>query len=195
MSKTPLELVAMRAHHVVRPALGPVSQTFAESTEIRTYDRRTFRDRLPVWDEYIARSGRSIPSYHPAWLSVAEQGLGQRPYMVEAVQGGEVRGLLPLVFMKSLLFGRFLVSMPYLNYGGVTSDDEEMARLLIDRAIDLADQLDVRYLQLRSQQAIDHPRLTTKASIKVNVTRALPSTADALWSQLGTKVRNQVRQG
>src|SRR5262249_28023984 len=88
-----------------------------------------------------------------------------------------------------------LVSMPYLNYGGVTCEDEETARLLVDRAISLADQLDVRYLQLRSRQAIDHPRLTTKASIKVNVTRALPSTADALWSQLGTKVRNQVRKG
>jgi FemAB-related protein (PEP-CTERM system-associated) len=102
---------------------------------------------------------------------------------------------LPMVFMNSLVFGRFLVSMPYLNYGGVTSDDDQTARLLIDRAIELADQLDVRYLQLRSEQAVDHPRLTTKASVKVNVTRALPSTADALWSGLSTKVRNQVRKG
>jgi FemAB-related protein (PEP-CTERM system-associated) len=97
--------------------------------------------------------------------------------------------------MKSLIFGRFLVSMPYLNYGGVTGEDEDTARLLIDRAIELADRLDVRYLQLRSEQGIDHPRLATKPSIKVNVSLALPGTADALWSQLGSKVRNQVRKG
>jgi FemAB-related protein (PEP-CTERM system-associated) len=167
----------------------------AETTEIRTYDRRTLKGKLPAWAEYIAHSGRSIPSYHPGWLAVVEQGLGQTPYMLEAVRGCEIRGLLPLVFMKSLIFGRFLVSMPYLNYGGVTGEDEETAQLLIDRAIGLADQFDVRYLQLRSEQAIDHPRLTTKPSIKVNVLRALPSTADALWSQLGSKVRNQVRKG
>jgi FemAB-related protein (PEP-CTERM system-associated) len=172
-----------------------MSRLLYESTEIRTCDRRTIPARLPAWAEFIDRRGRSIPSYHPGWLTVAQKGLGQKPYMLEAVRGGEIRGLLPLVFLKSFVFGRFLVSMPYLNYGGVTSEDEPTARLLIDRAIDMADQLDARYLQLRSDHAIDHPRLTTKASIKVNVTRALPSTADALWSQLGTKVRNQVRKG
>ena len=172
-----------------------MSFSLTGSTEIRTYDRRGFKARLPVWADYVARSGRSILSYHPGWLAVVEQGLGQTPYMVEAVRGREVRGLLPLAFVKSLAFGRFLVSMPYLNYGGVTSDDEETAQLLIDRAIDLADRLDVGYLQLRSEQAIDHPRLTTNAGIKVNVTRGLPGSADALWRQLGTKVRNQVRKG
>ena len=44
--------------------------------------------------------------------------------MVEAVRGRGGPGLLPLTFVKSRLFGRFLVSMPYLNYGGVTSDDD-----------------------------------------------------------------------
>jgi FemAB-related protein (PEP-CTERM system-associated) len=187
--------VTMRPRNIMRPAGGPTSVSLAESTEIRTYDRRSFEARMPLWADFVARSGRSILSYHPGWLVVLEQGLGQTSYMVEAVRGREVRGLLPLAFLKSLVFGRFLVSMPYLNYGGVTSGDEETARLLIDRAIDMADRLDVRYLQLRSEQAIDHPRLTTKASIKVNVTRALPSHVDALWNQLGTKVRNQVRKG
>ena len=192
---SPAETIEMRAHDSERPSGGPLSPPPAESTTIRIHDSRTIPARFPAWGEYIACSGRSIPSYDPAWLAVMEQGLGQTPYMLEAMRGGEVRGLLPLVHLKSLLFGRFLVSMPYLNYGGVTSEDDPTARLLIDRAIDLADRLDVSYLQLRGGEAIDHPRMTTNASIKVNVTRPLPTTAEALWSQLGTKVRNQVRKG
>jgi FemAB-related protein (PEP-CTERM system-associated) len=195
MSLPPVDSIAMQARDTARPAGGPISRSLTESTVIRMYERGTFKARLPAWAEYIAHSGRSNLSYHPAWLAVVEKGLGQRPYMVEAVREREVRGLLPLVFMKSMVFGRFLVSMPYLNYGGVTSEDEPTARLLIDRAVDMAEQLDVRYLQLRSERAVDHPRLTTKPSIKVNVTRALPGTADALWSQLGFRVRNRVRTG
>ena len=85
--------------------------------------------------------------------------MAQVPYVLEVAEGDEVRGLLPLVFLKSPLFGRFLVGLPYLNYGGVISTDDETARLLIDRAVELAEQLDVRHLELRHEQPIDHPRL------------------------------------
>ena len=38
---------------------------------------------------------------------------------VEAVLGGQTFGFLPLACVRSLLFGRFLVSLPYLNTNGV----------------------------------------------------------------------------
>jgi len=74
-------------------------------------------------------------SYHPGWLTVLEHGLRHEPYVLEAVEGGELRGLLPLALVDSRLFGRFLVSLPYLNYGGIVSDCEESAGDLIDRAL------------------------------------------------------------
>jgi len=66
-------------------------------------------------------------SRHPAWMSVLHQGQQHVPYCLEAVQGGRTRGFLALSYVRSLLFGRFLVSLPYLNYGGIVADNDSVA--------------------------------------------------------------------
>ena len=37
---------------------------------------------------------------------------------------GEIKGILPLFLMRSMLFGKKLVSVPFAPYGGVCADDE-----------------------------------------------------------------------
>jgi FemAB-related protein (PEP-CTERM system-associated) len=118
-----------------------------------------------------------------------------QPYWIEAAEGDETRGLLPLAFVRSVLFGRYLVGLPYLNYGGVMADDDDIAVQMVDRAIELAEHLNVRHLELRHEQALDHPRLATRTGHKVNMRLPLPSTPDELWKQLKPSVRNQVRKG
>jgi hypothetical protein len=46
-----------------------------------------------------------------------------------------IRGVLPLVHMNSRIFGNFLVSMPFFNYGGACADTEEIRGLLIEEAV------------------------------------------------------------
>ena len=53
-------------------------------------------------------------------------------YALEAVEGERTCGFLPLAFVRSLLFGRFLVSLPYLNANGVMADDAATRDRLID---------------------------------------------------------------
>jgi FemAB-related protein (PEP-CTERM system-associated) len=149
---------------------------------------------LPRLEAYLERRGRAALSLHPAWCSVLRYGLKHRPYCLEAVEQGRTRGFLALAYVRSLLFGRFLVSMPYLNYGGVIADDDAVAIRLIDRAVELADQLNVRYLQLRHEAAIHHQFLRDKTTAKVNMRLALPDSADELWKVIPSKVRNQVRK-
>jgi FemAB-related protein (PEP-CTERM system-associated) len=134
-------------------------------------------------------------SRDPAWLTVCARGLGHVPYLLEAADASGVRGILPLAYVKGLLFGRFLVSLPYLNYGGVLTDDPATATLLIDRAVALADELSVRFLELRHTTPVPHPKLTERAGAKVHMRRALPETPDDLWKSLKDKVRNLVRKG
>jgi len=162
---------------------------------IRVHDPESYRERLPAWEAFMAEQGRTRLSLHPRWLSILERGLGHRPHVIEAVEGEMVRGLLPLVLVQSALFGRFLVGLPYLNYGGVVASDPETARLLIDRALELAERFKVRHLELRHEEPVDHPRMETASGMKLHMRRALPKTADALWAELGPKVRNQVRKG
>ncbi len=133
-------------------------------------------------------------SRHPGWLLALQQGLSHIPYCLEARQNETTRGLLPLAYVRSLLFGRFLVSLPYLNTGGVLTHDPAVGTLLIDRAVQLADELKVRYLELRHEQPIDHPALTAQMADKVHMRLPLPPNSQELWNHLPSKVRNQIRK-
>ena len=75
-------------------------------------------------------------------------------YAVEAVAGGQTVGLLPLAHVNSLLFGRFLVSLPYLNTNGVVAASPDVQAQLVGRAVVLAEELNVRYLELRHERVV-----------------------------------------
>jgi hypothetical protein len=162
---------------------------------IQTHESQGLAGRMPWLESYVTRGGQLPLSRHPAWMTVLQRGLGHTPYCLEAVEEGKTCGILPLAYVRSLLFGRFLVSLPYLNYGGVLADDNVTAGLLLDGAVQLADRLKVRYLELRSETAADHPKLARTRADKVHMRLPLPATPGTLWDQLSTKVRNQVRKG
>ena len=166
-----------------------------KTVAVRLLDREALSDQSDRLEQYVARSGQVPLSYHPAWLSVFADGLGHVPYCLEAVQGEETRGLLPLAFVQSILFGKYLAGLPYLNMGEARADDPGIARELIDASVRLADQLAVKHLELRHERAIDHPKLETRAGRKVHMRLSLPGSAEELWGRFRPEVRNQVRKG
>ncbi len=167
-----------------------------EVTEVRVhrgFAKPPLRETLDSYWEGVGEG--TCLSWHPACLDAVARGLKHRPYYLEAVRGERTVGVLPLAYVSSFLFGRFLVSLPYLNYGGVLAEDETSAGLLIDKAVELADKLNVRYLELRHEQSISHPALTHTRTDKVHMRLALPDSPGQLWDQISAKVRNQVRKG
>jgi serine/alanine adding enzyme len=163
--------------------------------EIRVHSGPPLAEQLPRLAAYAARGERVPLSRHPAWLVVLQRGLNQVPYCLEAVQGERTCGILPLCYVRSLLFGRFLVGLPYLNSGGVLADDDAAAGRLIDGAVELAGRLGVRHLELRHERPVAHAALPHRIDGKVHMRRPLPATAAQLWDELSPKVRNQVRKG
>ncbi len=150
---------------------------------------------LVRWTAYVRQCGETSLCRHPAWLAVLAAGLKHRPYCVEATVGERIVGLLPVALMKSALFGKFLVSLPYLNVGGVLADDAAAARAVVREAVALADRLEVRYLELRHERPWEDPAFGTTLTSKVHMRLKLPGSVDELWKQLPSKVRNHVRQG
>jgi FemAB-related protein (PEP-CTERM system-associated) len=152
--------------------------------------------RLPALAEFVRASAPTVPlSRHPAWLSVFQSTLGHEVLAVEATAAGRTCGFLPLAHVSSLLFGRFLVSLPYLNTNGVIAASPDVQAQLVARAVTLADELNVRYLELRHEQPVDHPDLNGAVTNKVHMRLPLPDTTEALWAGFDPKVRNQVRKG
>jgi serine/alanine adding enzyme len=103
--------------------------------------------------------------------------------------------MLPLALVKSPFFGRFLVSLPYVNSSGVVAQEAAISMQIVDAAVALADRLDVRYFELRQEREIVHPALTHKNESKVLMRLTLPGSADELWSGFKSKLRSQIRSG
>lgn len=129
------------------------------------------------------------------WLTALHDGLGHQPYLLRAKSGGTEVGDLPLAFVHSRLFGRFLVSLPYVNSAGVSAKGEEAATALIDSAVGLADKLNVRYLELRQEREVVHSALTQRNDTKVIMRLGLPGTSAELWDSFKSKLRSQIRTG
>jgi FemAB-related protein (PEP-CTERM system-associated) len=146
------------------------------------------------WDDYLRPHGYSGFALRPEWLRIFARAFGHRPYFLEARCGGRLKGVLPVAFVRSLLFGKRLASLPYLNTGGLLADDEETARLLVDQAVALADRLRVKNLELRQERAVEHPALGSTLTSKVHLRLPLPGSADALWNGFKAKLRSQIKK-
>lgn len=144
---------------------------------------------------YLANRPEPTLAYDPIWTDILRDGLGHQPYYLTAKASDQIVGLLPLAKVESTLFGRYLVSLPYLNYGGPNAENEAVEQQLVQSASELANELDVRYLELRNRSEIVHPTLTHKKESKVLMWRELPDSSDALWKSFKPEVRNQIRKG
>ena len=111
-----------------------MSTTTANRLTIRALDVREATEAMPRLEAFAMGDGPTPLSRHPAWASVLQEGLRHRAVILEAVEDGRTRGILALAEVRSLLFGRFLVSLPYLNYGGPIADDGQIALALVHHA-------------------------------------------------------------
>lgn len=172
----------------------PLSPTAAPAVGVWVHPASALPARLPALRAFAAAHPAPL-SRDPAWLTVLRDGLQHQVYALEARSDGQTCGYLPLAFVSSILFGRFLVSLPYLNSNGVQAASPDVQTLLVSRAVELADELGVRHLELRHEAPVDHPALTGTMATKVHMRLALPGTTDRLWKGFDAKVRNQVRKG
>ena len=144
-----------------------------------------------LWTNYV-ESHADATGYHEwPWREVFERAFGCEPLYVSARRDGRLVGVLPTVFMDSWLFGRALISLPYLNYGGVLADDSASASALFRHAIEIAQARRCRHVELRhiAQRFDGYPNKRHK------VTMLLPLREPAaLWDGFDRKVRNQVRK-
>jgi FemAB-related protein (PEP-CTERM system-associated) len=145
------------------------------------------------WDRYVMGS-RAAASYHLAgWKDVIEKSFGHKThYLIAEGSNREIQGVLPLVLMKSVLFGRFMISLPYFNYGGICADNEEAATGLLRAAEGIAIENGAAHIELRHTCQKDYGLPAKKA--KVSMRLALPQNPDELWRSFPSKLLSQTRR-
>jgi serine/alanine adding enzyme len=143
------------------------------------------------WDAFVRSHERSSGYHLWAWRRVFEDVFGHECAYLQARNGNRIVGVLPLVKFRSWLFGRSLVSLPFVNYGGVVAVDAVAADALLGAACGLARTWRARHVELRhaGRQFSQLPCRTHKVVMRLRL--ADPET---LWRALDRKVRNQVRK-
>jgi FemAB-related protein (PEP-CTERM system-associated) len=144
------------------------------------------------WDEF-ARQQAGFTHFHlHGWKRVMEQALGHEAiYLAARGEARVLEGILPLVRVRSLIFGHYLVSMPFVNYGGPLGRDAAIAALA-SGSVKLAERGGVKLLELRSRRAL--PLDLRVSHRKVTVLLRLPDTTEELMSRFPAKLRSQVRR-
>lgn len=147
-----------------------------------------------VWDQFV-QSHQEACGYHAAaWSGLIKRVFGHTTYYLMARdQEEQVRGVLPLVLMKSTLFGRFLTSMPFFNYGGVLFESVDVRDALLEAAVETARRLEATHIELRqvAPLEISWPVRSHKVSMRLE----LPQRYEDLLKAFPSKLRSQVRRG
>jgi FemAB-related protein (PEP-CTERM system-associated) len=145
-----------------------------------------------AWDSFVERCAGASHSHLAGWPSVIERSYGHRGLRLCVREAGEVTGVLPLVLMRSLLSGRALVSLPFLDDGGICAEGEAAWHELEDAAVRLFHEQGAQVIDLRQRWATGL-RLRAHGQ-KVTLVLDLASDPQAMWDRLDAKVRNQVRK-
>jgi serine/alanine adding enzyme len=153
--------------------------------------QRLTQELEPKWDDYALKNGASI--YHDTrWIHLIKKVFGHDSYHLMAIDDGVVCGILPLVRLKSLLFGDFLISMPYFNYGGAIANNKVIENILMQGAIELASELGAAHIEFRDTDARD--KSWAQRTDKVNMILDLPESVELLRKRIGSKLRSQIRR-
>jgi len=134
--------------------------------------RKATIDHLREWDDYVDRNDDATFFHRAGWFRVLKDSFNHIPHYLRALDSeGNTRGVLPMFEVKSVLFGHYLVSIPFAVYGGAVADSDEIRRLLEDEAARLACELSVDYLELRCKEKTrdDWPSKSMHATFLRNI--------------------------
>jgi len=144
------------------------------------------------WDRFVLAQPAASGYHLWRWRNVFERVFRHETEYLIARRDAEVVGVLPLVWFRTALFGRFAVSLPFVNYGGVVASDPGAAGALLECAMGSGQRRQASHIELR-HVARQFEALPNKQH-KVAMTLPLCSSADEMWTRLDRKVRNQVRK-
>ena len=117
--------------------------------KIRPADLHQAPEREAI-ERFVASHERAQLFHHPAWSAAVERGCGARAhYLVAECADGEIRGLLPLSEVRSVIFGNSLVSVGFGVGGGILADDERVVELLAEEAWRVAERSRCASVELR----------------------------------------------
>ncbi|MES9969202.1 MAG: FemAB family XrtA/PEP-CTERM system-associated protein [Candidatus Thiodiazotropha sp.] len=148
--------------------------------------------KLDDWNFYLGNSNHSCFYQLIEWQLINNNYFKHDVYNLAAEENGKLVGVLPIVSLKSALFGHMLCSMPFVNYGSCCAESIEIEKQLQKRACDLTEEISAKYLEIRSQTS---SVINLKESLnKISLTIKLDGDYEKLWNGFKSKHRTNIRR-
>lgn len=156
------------------------------------------------WELFIKEQAPDHHSYCWEWRAIISKVFGHTPrYLICRDNSNRIIGVLPLFQVKSPLFGAALISVPYLNGGGVVTKQVNALEQLTIASQEIALKTKVNYVELRSRfpleeqigeaLGIEAKKLSLR-SHKVAMKLELTDDPEKLFSSFTPKLRSQIRR-
>ena len=149
-------------------------------------------DDIVSWDDFVERHPNKTFAHRWNWSQILARSFHVKPYYCMAQRDGRVVGILPATLTKSMIFGKFMISLPWLDYGGPLAENQEIAAGLVDYCVALAKKSNCRFLELRAMSQ-PLPGLVTKEE-KFTFVLKLEGSEETIWQSIDGKAKNQVRK-
>jgi FemAB-related protein (PEP-CTERM system-associated) len=107
------------------------------------------------WDAFVANHPTATVFHLAGWADVMSKAYGHKSHFTLATEGGAVKGIIPLVELKSRLFGHALISNAFCVGGGPVAVDEPTRVALINEAGRICRATGASYVELRDTQGAE----------------------------------------
>jgi FemAB-related protein (PEP-CTERM system-associated) len=146
-----------------------------------------------AWDRFVLASPTGTFFHLSGWKTVVEKVLGRRIFSLTARDERGIRGVFPISWVRSRIFGDCMVSSPLAVYGGICADDREAHAGLLLAGQDLATRLGVKYLEMRNRTE-PFPTDLPGRDLYVTFTKDLSPGPEKLMQALPRDTRYAVRK-
>jgi len=155
---------------------------------------------VPAWDAFVAASPTATFFHRAAWAEVFRSAFGHTPYYLQAEQDGAVVGVLPLVHVKTRLFGNSLMSSPFCVYGGPLASSREASLALEAHAAALMQRTGAAVTEFRPLHPLPDGWLTegewqTRGDLYATFRKPIGADDEANMKAIPRKQRAMVRKG
>ena len=143
-------------------------------------------------DAFVAEHPDGSNFHRPQWSRTIERGCGQSAYYLVAERAGALVGCLPLIEVRSLLFGNAFVASGFGTGGGILADGEEVVRALVEAGWALARRHGCDSLELRGGPLPEG--WTRQEGVYANFDRDLPGNGADLLASLPRRQRAEIKR-
>lgn len=146
------------------------------------------------WDDFVKEHPSTWIDSQSHWINFFEDKFGYKNYSFLIYENENLIGVMPLFLVKSIFFGKRLISGPITDIGGpfFNNLNEDVINSTLSHIDKIASEENVDLVELRCSP-INLPGYTSKSEY-VDFCVDLSNSLDNIWKNLNKKLRNGIRR-